>query len=101
MEDQVTVAAFIQAKPGKEGEVKKLLEALVWPTLREEGCIQYDLHQSAQDACKFLFCENWQDKQALDKHRQSDHILAFREQAQPLLVGPVDVTLWSRISDLK
>ncbi len=50
----LSVVAEMVAKPGKEEELKRHLIALVAPTLQEEGCVQYDLHQSTgspADSC--------------------------------------------------
>src|SRR5262249_57538971 len=52
---QVTVFALVKAKSGMEETVKKELSALVAPTLKEEGCINYDLHQSLDHAGHFRF----------------------------------------------
>jgi quinol monooxygenase YgiN len=37
----VTVIATFEARPGREAELKKALQALVAPTHRETGCINY------------------------------------------------------------
>ena len=58
----VTVVATFHAKPGQEAELKKALIALVAPTRQEKGCLNYDLHVSAEDPTKFLFHENWTSK---------------------------------------
>ena len=55
MEKNVTVLALLRAKPGLEEEVKRELMALQGPTLSEEGCINYDLHQSKEDPSRFMF----------------------------------------------
>ena len=41
----LTILAQVTAAPGKEDFVKSALQALIPPTLKEEGCIQYDMHQ--------------------------------------------------------
>ncbi|MEI9866587.1 MAG: antibiotic biosynthesis monooxygenase [Limisphaerales bacterium] len=50
----ITVVATFQAKPGKEAELKKALISLVAPTHKEAGCINYDLHVSAEDPANFF-----------------------------------------------
>jgi quinol monooxygenase YgiN len=61
-----TVLVLIEAKPGKENEVKKILHALVKPSRQEEGCINYDLHDCPDNSGKFMFYENWTSKAAHD-----------------------------------
>jgi quinol monooxygenase YgiN len=59
---QVTVFALVKAKPGMEETVKQELLALVGPTLKEEGCLNYGLHQSLDNKAWFRFYENWTSK---------------------------------------
>jgi quinol monooxygenase YgiN len=75
----LTVIATFVAKPGREAEVRRELLKLVEPTRREDGCINYDLHQKQGDPATFVFYENWRDRAALDAHAQSPHICAWRD----------------------
>ena len=45
MSKTLTIVASIEAKPDKIDLVKAELQKLIAPTLKEAGCIQYDLHQ--------------------------------------------------------
>ena len=94
----VTVIATFQAKPGKEAELKKALTALVEPTRRESGCINYDLHQLPEEPSKFLFHENWTSQALLDAHLQSPHIKALLPQVPELAVAPPGIQIWEKIA---
>jgi quinol monooxygenase YgiN len=94
----LTVVAEMVAKPGKEDDLKRCLLALVEPTRQEEGCVQYDLHQSASEAGRFVFYENWRSRELLDRHLQSAHLLAFGAMAQELLAEPGRVLTYTRIA---
>ena len=93
----LTVVATMKARAGKEEELGKELAALVGPTRREEGCLQYDLHRSQEDPALYLFYENWTDRRKLDAHLNSPHLLAFREKAEQLLAAPVDLKFLSLV----
>ena len=97
MAEELTVVARVRAKPGKEGETKCALLALVGPTRAEAGCINYDLHQSHDDAAQFLFYENWENRAHLDAHAKSAHIQAFRARAGELLAEPVEIRLFTMV----
>lgn len=97
MGNKVTVLALFKAKPGLEEEVKRELMALQGPTRSEEGCINYDLHQSQEDASRFMFYENWKSQEDLDKHLQMPYLTAFRGKAGDLLAEPTSITLHNRI----
>jgi quinol monooxygenase YgiN len=94
---KVTVFALVKAKPGMEETVKQELSALVGPTLAEEGCINYDLHQSLDHKGHFRFYENWTSKELLDRHLQSAHVKRFIEKAGQLLAETPEITLWEML----
>lgn len=95
---QVTVLALIKAKEGMEETVRKELMALVSPTRSEVGCVNYDLHQSAEEKSLFMFYENWDSMEDLERHRGSAHLKAFREKVGGLLEKPIEVTLFGMVS---
>lgn len=94
----VTVVATFQAKPGKEADLKKALIALVAPTHKEAGCINYDLHASPEDPTKFLFHENWTSKAHLDAHLKNKHIEMLLPRLDELCVGMPEIVIWDKIS---
>lgn len=94
----ITVIATFQARPGKEDELKKALTGLVAPTRQEAGCINYDLHASAEDPAKFLFHENWTTKAHLDVHLQSAHLKALLPRLDELCVAFPEIKIWEKIA---
>lgn len=93
----VTVLARFKAQKGKHDQVKQALLSLIPPTRSEPGCINYDLHQSPDDPCLFMFHENWASRTDLDKHLQTPHVQAAAAKAVPLLAEPFEITVWERI----
>ena len=93
---KVDVVAHLQAKPGCEGALQSVLTSFVAPTRQEEGCLRYDLHVDLDDPTKFTFIEEWESREALNKHGQSEHIAAGRAQFPELLAQPawVQVLNW-------
>jgi len=97
-ETNVILIATAKAKPGMEEKVRKTLMALVAPTRSEEGCVQYNLHQSKDDPSLFMFYENWINQEALDDHIQTVHLQALLNAADEILEEPLNVTSWAMIS---
>lgn len=95
----VTVVARMRAMSGKEEELKVALLGLVAPSRKDEGCIGYDLHQSSEHKSCFLFFENWESRELLDKHLATSHLKSFTSKSQNLLAEPPQITLWERISE--
>ena len=96
---KVTVVAKLKARPGLEDEVNKTLMALVAPTRTEDGCINYDLHQSQDDPSQFLFHENWVSREALDCHLAKPYLQGLMARADQLFAEPIDVMFWTEISE--
>ncbi len=96
-EKSITVVASIKAREEMVDDVKNELESLVASTVREEGCINYNLHQSIDDKSLFIIYENWESRDALDRHMETPHFTAWREKAKGLLADIPQVTLCRKI----
>ena len=83
--DLLTVVAYMRAAPGKRDELRAALEALVEPTSREKGYVNYDLHQSIGDPDQFFFYENWESDADLDAHLDAPHLRDFAARIPELL----------------
>ncbi|MEW6349254.1 MAG: putative quinol monooxygenase [Thermodesulfobacteriota bacterium] len=98
-EMKVTVLATARAKPGLEEQVREAIMALIPPTRKEAGCINYDLHQSVDDRSLFMLYENWVSKKDLDAHLAMPYLRDFLARADQLLAEPVDIKLWEMVSE--
>lgn len=94
----LTVVAEIVAKPGREQELRRRLLALVEPTRKEEGCLQYDLHADNASPGRFLFYENWTSEELLERHLASPHLEDFTAVAGDLLGEPLRILRMTRIA---
>lgn len=74
---KLTIVAQITAHDDKIELVKTELHKLIAPTLAEEGCLQYDLHQDNENPAFFLFYENWESRELWQKHINAPHIQAY------------------------
>jgi quinol monooxygenase YgiN len=93
----ITVIATFQARPGKETELRDALLKLIVPTRKEEGCINYDLHQAADDPAKFLFHENWTNRAALDAHMKSMHVQELIPRVGELCMEFPQIRTWEKL----
>jgi quinol monooxygenase YgiN len=78
----LTIVADIHAKAGQEQAAFTELKKLVAPTLKEAGCIQYDLHRDKDNPAHFLFYETWENRDLWQDHMASAHIAAHQETAK-------------------
>ena len=54
------------------------LRDLVDATIREDGCVTYDVAEDIFDPGLIRFSEIWPDKDALSRHLQAAHIAPWR-----------------------
>jgi len=98
MAQLLTVVAEMQAQPGKEEALRRAVLALIEPTRREDGCVQYDLHVHSSDPARFVFYENWTSQEHLDRHAASSHLKQFGTATADLLVKPPRIETYWRIA---
>jgi quinol monooxygenase YgiN len=98
MPDLLTVVAEMKAKPGKEEALRAAVLALIEPTRKEEGCVQYDLHVHTSDPGRFVFYENWTSQETLARHAASPHLTEFGRISAELLAEPARVQTYTRIA---
>ena len=95
---QFTNLAFFRARRGQSEALGAALAALVEPTRGEAGCLNYDLHQSLENAEIWFVYENWRSMQDLDSHMKSVHLSAFLTAAPTLVEGDIDLRRFTMIS---
>lgn len=91
---QLIVVETIQAKPGKFAELKKALLEMVPLSLKEKGCLQYEIAEPVHGEETFLVLMRWENEQALDAHNNSAHIQEFVKKYDNILYGDAQETLW-------
>jgi len=97
MAQLLTVVAEIKAQPGKEEDLRRTLLALIEPTRKEDGFVQYDLHVNTNDPGRFVFYENWVSREHLDRHLATPHLQAFIAAGPSLLAEPPRIETYWRI----
>jgi quinol monooxygenase YgiN len=75
----IYVVATLKAKPGKHADLIAGAKPCIAATLRETGCISYDLTQSITDPDTFVFVERWTTREALEAHFKTPHLATWRE----------------------
>ena len=69
----IRLNAFIKVKDeNRRDEVLAAARRLTEASLKQEGCIAYDIFESATRRDVMMFCETWRDQAALDAHATSD-----------------------------
>jgi quinol monooxygenase YgiN len=90
---EVTVVVLFAARPGRGDDAEAALREVSGPTHAEEGCILFAAHRVAGDPDRLVLVERWADRDALDRHLASPHLLAFREGAADVWAAPPEILL--------
>ncbi len=96
MSEKLVIVARIEANAGQESLVRTALSKLIEPTLKEAGCIQYDLHQDNDNPALFMFYEIWENRELWQNHLKSPHILANKTATE----GAIALVTISEMSKL-
>jgi quinol monooxygenase YgiN len=73
----LSIVARIKVKPEFIDVVKTEMLKIVAKVVKENGCINYNLHQDNADPSVFFFYENWSGEEALQNHLKSEHMQAY------------------------
>jgi quinol monooxygenase YgiN len=93
--DQLTLVAFLRAKPGLGEELGRRLFNLYQNSRGESGNINYDLHQSNDDPEVWMLYENWRLPSDLDVHFTFQYMKDFVATLDEVLEGEMDLRRFS------
>jgi quinol monooxygenase YgiN len=68
-----TLIVHLQVKKGEEKAMLDAAKPAIAATLKEKGCLAYELHQDLDDPTKFVFYERWKSVDALSDHLGAAH----------------------------
>ena len=74
----IYVIAELRVKPGTADKAIAAASACVAATVKEEGCISYDMHRSVTDPSRLVLVERWDTPEALKRHMETAHFKAWR-----------------------
>jgi len=68
----IIVKITMTARPEKRKEVMQTLLSMVEPTLKEKGCLSYQVFQDIEDENLFSLIKEWKTREDLDRHLRTD-----------------------------
>ena len=84
----IYVIASTPMKPENKDDFIKGHRACIAETLKEKGCILYDLHESTTDPARFVFVEQWETMEDLMAHGGNEHMKTFGRVAVKCFTAP-------------
>ena len=98
-EEKIVLIARLKVKEDKVEEAKSAALAIVADSRAEEGCINYDIHQSVEDETLFFWHETWVNKAALDEHFETPFFKKFFDVVGEVAAEPPQINLTRKITD--
>jgi len=96
-ENTIIVTARMKFKPEAVEEARLELAKLVKATCAETGCISYELFQTGKEGTSFMFLENWQSKEDLERHSHSAHFNIWIDKSKDMMAEPAQINIWKKV----
>jgi quinol monooxygenase YgiN len=71
------VIGRVRCAPEQREELIAQLERMQDDSRREDGCLRYGFFAAVEDEQSFIAVEEWEDRQALDRHFAEPHLRDF------------------------
>ena len=82
----IRLNCFISVSEENRQKVLDAAKRLTAASLKQDGCVAYDVFESATRPNVLMICETWRDKEALDAHSASkvfeEEVAIMREFAE-------------------
>ena len=97
----VYVIATLHIHPEKRADFLENARTVIAHTVKEEGCLSYDLASSITEPNEFVFVERWASREALAAHFDTPHLQEWRRVSADFLADrKVEVVHPARVEEL-
>ncbi len=85
----IYLTVVVKAKPEHQQEIKNLLYSLPELSIKEDACIEYEVHQSIDDENIFILHEKWESLDGLSLHNEQQYSKDFFASFDKLKEQPI------------
>jgi quinol monooxygenase YgiN len=82
----IRLNVFLTVEEANRPKVLEVAKELTAHSIKEDGCVAYDIFESATRPQVLMFCETWKDEEALANHEKSEvfqkNIVIMKELTQ-------------------
>jgi quinol monooxygenase YgiN len=93
----VRVVAKFSVKADSIDAFLGLAKELVEKTVKETGCVSYEMVQDDKNPGKLFMLEQWQSKEALDKHLSSAHFTTLVPQMGKYTASEAEINVCHKV----
>jgi len=87
------VVGRVKCDAGNRDELVALLEQMQSDSRREEGCLRYGFFAAVEDEHSFIAVEEWESREALDRHFAQPHLQSFAAKLLDLVSERPEVAI--------
>ncbi|WP_131735597.1 putative quinol monooxygenase [Actinomadura roseirufa] len=82
----ISLYGFLRPRPDRVDQVREFLTSLIEPTRKEEGNLEWHLHE--QEDGRFFLYEVWRSQEDMDRHNEYPPLVEFFNNLSEYLEGP-------------
>jgi quinol monooxygenase YgiN len=87
----IVVVGRVRTDAERREEMIRIGQTVAAASRGEAGCLNYALYEDSESENDFVFVEEWENEEALQRHFGTPHIAEFMGAIQATLVAPPDV----------
>lgn len=80
----IRLNVFVRVEGARRAQFLDIARKLTECSLKEEGCVAYDIFESATRGDVLMICETWRDADALAAHEKTLHFVDYVAQMHAL-----------------
>lgn len=93
----IKVIAKNFAKETKIEKVLELAKELIETTVKEDGCIKYEMYQDEKNPCVLIMIEEWETIETLNNHMSSEHFKKIVPQMNECMNQKAEVNICKKV----
>ncbi|HEX9896151.1 MAG TPA: putative quinol monooxygenase [Dehalococcoidales bacterium] len=94
----IVLVATLKANEGKGDAVVEEFKKLVPKVLKDPGTVGYMVCRAGDDPNKFVVVEQYENREALGIHGQTEHFKAFNVATRGMFAGRAEVQLLNKVA---
>jgi len=93
----ICLTAILKCNEGKSADVIEEFKKLQPKVLKDPGTVGYMICQAADDPNKLLVFEQYENREALQYHGQTEHFKAFGAATRGMFAARAEISFWNRV----
>ncbi|WP_116769744.1 putative quinol monooxygenase [Maribacter litoralis] len=93
----IKVLAKNFAKENKIDKILELAKELVEKTVKEVGCIKYEMYQNKKEPTELIMLEEWETEEDLNNHMSSEHFIRIVPQMAEYLRKKAEINIYKKV----